>query len=208
MTSPNSTAQCALKARWFLPIAVAAALLAGTSFSLQAAPVKVVCEGESFVAPELNTGTMTVTYEGGDSGMLAVKGPHTNFSLKASSIVKKSKIRDMDLTTTRISGSGDTTATVPVRAAVEACIAKEVPPDLAMDADTTAITAQRCLGKLPANATPVPVKAAAVLTLIADSDPKNPLGSVEVTLTYLEKSPTGKDAIKFELLPKDCKVLP
>jgi hypothetical protein len=164
-------------------------------------PINIACAGETVTIPGWGTGTMTVTYDGNNKGPLAVKGPHTGFSVPASSHKYASPLPPLV-----VEGKGDTKAIMPDFKTVDACAAGKMTPDL--DPDAYSVLAVSCLEKAPASATPVPVNAQVTVTFLKDENSKALEPFVQMKVTYLEKSSSPTGSLAIELMPKDCKVIP
>jgi hypothetical protein len=172
-----------------------------TATSALAEPVKITCQGETVMIPSWNGGTMTLSYDGGSQGTLVVKGPHTDFSVPASSHEYKSPLPPLV-----IDATSETTAVMPDLKAIDTCALAKMPAK--MEPDLYSVFAIPCLEQAPPSAAPVPVKVTARVTFLRNQNTNALEPSVQMTLRYLEKSASPSGAMEIELMPRDCKVIP
>ena len=171
------------------------------SSSALADTIKIACQGETVTIPGWGSGTMNVTYDGGNQGTLAVKGPHTDFTVPAAS-----HKYDSPLPPLVIDAAGDTKTIMPDLKAVDACATAKMPPKL--EPDLYSVFAIPCLEKAPQSAAPVPIKATATLTFMRGADGATLDPMVQMKLTYLDKSASPDGTMAIELMPKECKIVP
>lgn len=182
----------------YFAIALSTSLLVTSSALADTA--RIACEGETVTIQGWDKGTMNLTYDGAESGTLAVKGPHTDFTVPASS-----HTHEKPQPPVTIDGEGDIRTVMPDLKAVDACAAGQMKPG--SDPDTYSVFAMNCMEAAPAGATPVPVHAAVTVTFLSsDGSEADPF--VSMRLTYLDKWPSQTGNLTVEFLPKDCKSIP
>ena len=169
-----------------------------------AGSIKVACEGESVTIPGWTSGTMNVIYDDSEKGKIAIKGPHTDFSLPATLI----SMASADPPSNIISASGQTQAVMPDLAAVDSCVASKVSPDQKNDRDVYLITALSCIEGAPPSAGPVPIIASVKLGLMKGEATEPPDTWLEGEITYTDKSAGPDGKLTIPLFPKECKVVP
>lgn len=202
----TATSEIAESQRWRCRELALFVLLLATPAPALAAQVQVVCEGEAVTVPDWNAGTMTLTYSGGDSGTVVIKGPHTDIAIPARSIERTVDILGVVSKVTNIIGTADTTSTMPDLAAVQACVAGKIPASLKDDADVYFTTALSCFGKAQMAASAVPVRGDITITMLPGDEPGTTDVLVQGKRTYLGAPATPGGPLSIDISPKDCKL--
>lgn len=187
-------------------IVISAVLLTGLG-SANAGPLKIVCDKENWLYPD-SGGPLTVIYDGGDRGTIMVKGPHADLTLPATLNSRTGTAAGITISTIHISGGAEIKTAMPDLAAVEACAAAKVQPDLKTDVNVYTVAAQSCVGKVPMGALPTPVRASVALDLITTGGDPKPEISVAVKRSYLARSSAPNGKMDIDMLAADCKLVP
>ena len=169
--------------------------------SALAEPARIECQGETIIIPGWDTGTMNVTYDGGASGTLTVKGPHTDFNVPASSHTYEKPYPPVV-----IDGAGDIKAVMPDLKAIDTCVAGRMKSN--PDPSLYSMFAISCMEKGPASAAPVPVHATATITFLRNDDSGALEPFVSMKLIYIDKLPSQTDNLSIEFMTKGCKSIP
>lgn len=166
------------------------ALLVPTMATAETITLK--CTGEDSGKPY----TMTMTYEGGDSGTLKIGGSFGDMSFPAGKRTRDSVVAGENIHAVQVWGGADLPLVVPDKTAIETCIKGKLPPDQVTNADIVFITIPSCAAAAPPTAQPITVKVYAEFTVL---DAESTLAVFK--RTYLEKTDLPEGTLTLELPP-------
>jgi len=145
-----------------------------------------------------DSGSLTVTYTGDATGTLSVKASGYEFSVPAKKIVQA------DLPAPVIQAYDKTTAAMPDLAALEACIKKILDPADAADNRAYDGAAMTCAQDLQPGTAPMPIKAAANISLLPGKASGTMAPVVEVSRYYEGKTARPGGPTRLDTFPSGC----
>jgi hypothetical protein len=181
--------------------------VSGLATSASAETVALKCAPEASDAAHLSKDDMTLTYEGGDSGTLTVKGSLGDMTLPATKSVRTGSVEGVNdgkpYSAIGIKGAGDATASMPEKAALAACIAsKPVPEPLTLE-EFAPMALMSCLPTVKPGVAKVPITASIEIAVVEVL--KMVTIAIKRTYSDTDKSPGGP--MTLETFAGNCSVV-
>ncbi len=171
---------------------LAIAFVLGSAGSASAGTIRAKCQGQDADKPF----TMTLVYEGEDSGTLKIGGLFGDMNLPAGKRSRHSVVAGETIDATQIGGGAEVPLVMPDKVAIEACVKGKLSPDQIKDADVVFITIPSCAAAAPPTTEPIPVTVYAEFTYL---DPQTV--NLVFKRTYLEKTDLPGGTLTLELSP-------